>query len=295
MKSHDQNFKNLFLDFPEEALEWILPEALESCGKILKIEFPRQEPKKWNLSDAHLALDMPILFIFENRQLVLWLVEFQEDKAGFSVYRLLRYLTDLMEAYPDATVIPAVLFTDRRKWRKDVVRSLVNELNGRKFLYFQYILVKLFDFNASDYYESQNPIVRILLPKMNYGSGERNEVIRRAYQGLFELTTLMLFDKYVDFIDIYAEVTELEREDIYREIIEHKETAMLAQYIRNKGFEEGIQRGMQQGMQQGEVKGVEQNLRDTVQKMYRKGIHVVQIADILEIEARQVESYLNEA
>jgi hypothetical protein len=34
----------------------------------------------------------------------------------------------------------------------------------------------------------------------NYASGERGEVIRRAYQGLFQLVTPLLFDKYVDFI-----------------------------------------------------------------------------------------------
>jgi hypothetical protein len=88
MKPHDQNFKNLLQDFPKEALEWILPEASRDLGRILGIEFLRQEPKKRKLADSHLALDMPILFTFENRRLLLWLVEFQEDKAGFSIYRL---------------------------------------------------------------------------------------------------------------------------------------------------------------------------------------------------------------
>ncbi|GAG93041.1 unnamed protein product [marine sediment metagenome] len=58
-----------------------------------KVEFIRQEPKKRKLSDSKLVLDMPILFSFENQQLLLWLVEFQEDKANFSIYKLLRYTT----------------------------------------------------------------------------------------------------------------------------------------------------------------------------------------------------------
>ena len=57
----------------------------------------------------------------------------------------------------------------------------------------------------------------------------------------------MLFDKYVDFIDTYAEVDEKEREDLYREISEKKETTMLAQYIKDKGIQQGIQKGIQQG------------------------------------------------
>lgn len=73
MKSHDHNFKNLFLDFPQESLKWFFPQAHQLWGTIHKIEFIRQEPKKHKLSDPKLVLDMPILFFFENQQLLLWL------------------------------------------------------------------------------------------------------------------------------------------------------------------------------------------------------------------------------
>ena len=83
---------------------------------------------------------------------------------------------------------------------------------------------------------------------MNYKPEARAEVMRQAYRGLYELVTPMLFFKYLDFIDVYAEVTESEREDIYQQMTEHMETAMLAQYIREKGFKEGIQQGIQKGL-----------------------------------------------
>ena len=83
-------------------------------------------------------------------------------------------------------------------------------------------------------------MVKILLPKMNYKKNERIEVIRHAYSGLFQLASRMLFDKYVDFIDVYAEVSEQEQQSLYHEIIQHKETAMLAQYIRKKGMQQGM-------------------------------------------------------
>ncbi|MDL1964667.1 MAG: hypothetical protein LWW98_10140 [Deltaproteobacteria bacterium] len=247
-QSHDHNFKNLFLDFPKETLELLFPQAQQNWGQVRKVEFIRQEPKKRKLSDPNLALDMPILFSFENQQLLLWLVEFQEDKAKFSIYKLLHYTTDLMEAHPHALVIPTVLFTDRTKWRKDVLRKLETKLNDRLFLHFEYAFFKLFDFNARDYYNINNPVVKILLPKMNYKKDERMEVIRHAYSGLFQLASRMLFDKYVDFIDVYAEVSEEEQKSLYHEIIQHKETAMLAQYIREKGMQQGMQEGMQQGI-----------------------------------------------
>ncbi|WP_045220277.1 hypothetical protein [Desulfonatronum thioautotrophicum] len=90
--SHDHNFKNVFLDFPRESLELFYPQALELYGELQEISFVRQEPRKHHLSDSGLALDMPILFRFTRGALVLWLVEFQEDKGKFSIYKLLRYL-----------------------------------------------------------------------------------------------------------------------------------------------------------------------------------------------------------
>ena len=80
--------------------------------------------------------------------------------------------------------------------------------------------------------------MKILLPKMNYTKDERIDVIRHAYSGLFKLVSHGLFDKYVDFIDVYAEVSKKEQENLYHEIIQHKETAMLAQYIRDKGMQQ---------------------------------------------------------
>jgi predicted transposase/invertase (TIGR01784 family) len=78
---------------------------------------------------------------------------------------------------------------------------------------------------------------------MNYTPEERSEVIRQAYRGLFELVAPMLFDKYVNFIDTYAGIEEDERDVLYREIAGQEDTAMLAQYIKEKGRQEGRQEG----------------------------------------------------
>ena len=113
-QSHDPNFKNLLLDFSEASFEFFFSEALEAWGAIQKITFVRQEPKKYHLSDASLELDMSILFEFKEKSLLLWLVEFQEDKGRFSIHKLMRYTADLMALHPDVVVVPTVLFTDRK-------------------------------------------------------------------------------------------------------------------------------------------------------------------------------------
>ncbi|MDM8542600.1 DUF4351 domain-containing protein [Desulfococcaceae bacterium HSG9] len=254
-ESHDHNFKNLFSDFPTDALEWLLPQALQIYGTVRRIDFLRQEPDKHHLKDSSLALDMPILFTFDSQSIILWLVEFQEDKSKFSIYKLLNYKIKMMEAYPQALVIPTVLFTDRKQWRKDVDLCLDTEFAGKTFLHFEFIKIKLFDYDARDHFHSNNPLVRILLPKMHYVPEERFQVIWRAYLGLFELASPKLFDKYAYFIDIYANIHQKERQHIFRELKETEETLMLYEYIKDKGFQQGMKQGMRQGMQQGMQQG----------------------------------------
>ena len=87
-------------------------------------------------------------------------------------------------------------------------------------------------------------------------------MIRHAYSGLFQLASRMLFDKYVDFIDVYAQISEQEQKSLYHEIIQHKETAMLAQYIREKG--------MQQGMQQGIIQKAKEDVIEVLELRFGK-------------------------
>ena len=112
----------------------------------------------------------------------------------------------------------------------------------------------------------KNPVAKILLPKMNYEKHERQEVIRQAYMGLYQFASRILFEKYVDFIDVYAQIKPDEKDSLYNEIVQHKETAMLAQYIRDKGKQEGIQEGIQKGIR----KGIRESIIDTLQIRFGK-------------------------
>jgi hypothetical protein len=144
-----------------------------------------------------------------------------------------------MEAHPDAVVIPTVLFTDRKAWRKDVPRQMESRFAGTTFLHFEYVHLKLFALHAKDYYNVNNPVAKILMPKMQYPPSERLEVLRHAYLGLYQLASRPNFEKYIYFIDIYAKVQPEEQEAICSDIMKNKETAMIAQYIKDLGRTEG--------------------------------------------------------
>jgi predicted transposase/invertase (TIGR01784 family) len=65
----------------------------------------------------------------------------------------------------------------------------------------------------------------------------------------------------------------------------------IADVLRNEGMLKGMQKGMQQGMQQGEQNATKKH----VIKMYKNGIQMEQIADILEIDKKEVLLFIQEA
>ena len=161
-------------------------------------------------------------------------------------------------------VVPTVLFTDRKDWRKDVPRALDSGLGGRTFVHFEYVNLRLFALEAKDYYTVNNPVAKILMPKMRYSPSERLEVLRRAYLGLYQLASKPLFAKYVDFIDIYAQVQPEEQQALCAEIMENKETAMLAQYIKDIGRDEGRDEGRVEGRVEGRDEGRKEGMQEMV-------------------------------
>jgi hypothetical protein len=233
----------LLSDLPEDSLNLFFPEARKLLGEVKSFSFPQQETKKRRLRDGYLALDMPILFHFEEETVVLWMVEFQDRKQDFSIHKIGVYTLEMMEEFPEAIVIPTVLFTDSKKWSRDVTRTLDIKLGEYSFFHFEYLFIHLAEIKAVDYLRSSNPVARILLPKIQDDKSNRKQIITKAYQGLNKLSKPELIEKYADFIDIYAEVTEDEKEKLVNSLSENKETVMIARHIKQLGREEGRKEG----------------------------------------------------
>ncbi|MCK0537964.1 hypothetical protein MU846_09595, partial [Alcanivorax sp. CY1518] len=60
-QSHDQNFKNLILDYPRQALELFAPEEAAKLDDAVVFTPIREEQLKDRLSDRFLELDIPLL------------------------------------------------------------------------------------------------------------------------------------------------------------------------------------------------------------------------------------------
>jgi predicted transposase/invertase (TIGR01784 family) len=80
---------------------------------------------------------------------------------------------------------------------------------------------------------------------------------------------------------VYSEISDQEQQQLYENIIQHKETAMLAQYIKDKGRQEGRQEGTQK------------TVIALVRKAGQKGMSEEMIAQFVDLDVNLVRQILN--
>ncbi|NEV65162.1 DUF4351 domain-containing protein [Thiorhodococcus minor] len=248
---HDQNFKNLILDYPRESIQFAA--AAEAAGidrgaRILPI---RQEQLQERLGERFRELDTPLLVEWPDgrREALLFVFEEETDPSRFSIHRLAHYCLDLAELIGTERVVPVVIFLHRGGYPEEL------RLGGDAhcYLHFRYLAWPLFGLRARDYFDSPNLVARLNLPNMAYAPEEKLEVYAQAVRGLLTLEP----DperrlKYLDFIDIYAELDDNERQ-LYQQ--RYSQEADLMSQFAERFIEQGVQRGVQQGIQQGVQQG----------------------------------------
>jgi hypothetical protein len=91
--SHDQNFKNLILDYPRQALAFFAAEEAAGLGKDVRITPLRQEQLKERLGDRFRELDVPLLVEWPDgrREALLFVIEQETQARRFEIHRLVHY------------------------------------------------------------------------------------------------------------------------------------------------------------------------------------------------------------
>ena len=253
--SHDQNFKNLILDYPWEALGFFAAEEVAGSLDGARILPLRQEQLKDRLGDRFRELDVPLLVEWPNgeREALLFVFEEETEPRRFSIHRLIHYCVDLAELFDTERVVPVVIFLHRGQF----VRSLKLGGDTHSYLSFHYLSCELATLPFADYQHSDNIVARLNLPNMNYPVERRVEVYASAVRGLIDLE----HDpekrlKYLDFIDIYASLNDDERTHYQNQYPREADImTSFAERFRQEGMQQGIQQGMQQGMQRGMQRG----------------------------------------
>ena len=250
--SHDQNFKNLILDYPGDALAFFAPEEAPGPDDQVSIVPVRQEQLKDRLGNRFRELDTPLLVEWADgrREAVLFALEEETDARRFSLHRLAHYCLDLAELFETDRVVPVAIFL-REAETAPASLTLGTEL--RRYLAFGTLACKFKEMPANQWLDSKNLVARLNLPNMQSPPNRKVEIYDAAVNGLLTLEP----DpdkraKYVDFIDIYAGLTDNEYRR-YRQ--QYPEDSSTMAGIISRAREEGMQQGMQQGMRRGRVEG----------------------------------------
>ncbi len=250
--SHDQNFKNLIVDYPRDALAFFAPEEAPAPEDDVRILPLRQEQGKERLGDRYRELDTPLLVKWADgrRDAIVFAVEEESDWRRFSPRRLARYCLDLADMFDTDRVVPVAIFL---RAAERAPESLVLGTERRAHLRFEYVACRLAEMPAERWLDSDNVVARVNLPNMRSTAHDRVEVYARAVSGLLEQEADgARRAKYLEFIDIHAGLTDNELRRYRRR---HPEEGSIAtgffQRARDEGRAEGIERGLEQGIERG--------------------------------------------
>jgi hypothetical protein len=200
--NHDQNFKNLILDYLRPSLDFFAKSEAEVIPEDARILPVRQEQLQDRLGDWFRELDTPLLVEWQDgREAVVFILEEESDPGRFSIHRLAHYCLDLAELLGMNRVVPVVIFLRPGRYPPELVLATAQ----MTYLSFRYLVCDLGRLPVDDYLDSHNVISRILLPLMRYARERRVEVCLRALEGLIELEgNLDKRLKYAEFITQYA-------------------------------------------------------------------------------------------
>jgi hypothetical protein len=199
---HDQNFKNLILDYPRQALALFAAVEAQSLDPEARILPIRQEQLKERLGERFRELDVPLMVEWPDRrrEMLLFVLEEETDSRRFSLHRLAHYCLDLAELFATERVVPVVIFL--RSASVAIPRALVLGGDRHQYLRFRYLACHLAELPYERWRDSDNIVARLNLPNMRYAPECRIDAYAKAIRGLGELEPDPEKQlKYLDFID----------------------------------------------------------------------------------------------
>ncbi|WP_435103476.1 DUF4351 domain-containing protein [Arhodomonas sp. AD133] len=249
--NHDQNFKNLILDYPRQALRFFAAEEAADVDDAAHIVPIRQEQLQERLGERFRELDVPLLVEWPDgrREAVLFALEEESTASRFNIYRLAHYCLDLAELFDTHRVVPVVIFLRGQA----APAKLALGGDHHRYLRFHYLACELTTLPAKRYLASDNLIARLNLPNMAYPTADKVTIFAQAVRGLLGLEADPDQQaKYLDFIDIYTALDDNERDEFERR---YTDEARTMNSFAERFTERGLQRGLQQGLEQGRQKG----------------------------------------
>ena len=154
--SHDQNFKNLILDYPRHALAFFAPEEAPAPDDDVDIVPLRQEQLQERLGQRYHELDTPLQVQWADgrREAVVFALEEETDGGRFSPHRLAHYCLDVAELFETDRVVPVSIFLRASPARE----TLALGTERGRYLTFDHLSCRLAAMDAGEWRDSDNPV-----------------------------------------------------------------------------------------------------------------------------------------
>ena len=180
--SHDQNFKNLILDYPRDALAFFAADEAPAPDDDVVITPVRQEQLKERLGDRFRELDAPLKVEWGDgrREAVVFVVEEETEPRRFSRHRLAHYCLDLAQLMPTDRVVPVAIFLRAG----DVPGTLVLGTERCPYLTFDHLAFRLAETPYEHWRDSRNVAALVNLPNMRVPADRRVDAYAAAVRGL---------------------------------------------------------------------------------------------------------------
>ncbi|MCG5549472.1 DUF4351 domain-containing protein [Halorhodospira halochloris] len=240
---YDQDFKNLIVDYPREAIAFFANQEAAHVDGSVRVLPIRQEQLKERLRHHYRALDTPLHIEWSNGEREVLAFAFEEETRNerFDIHRLIHYCTDLSQMLGTTRIVPVVIFLSARP----VPTRLELAGDQHTYLSFQYLYWQAGAESYRQHLDSSNIVARLCLPLMHWeGTDEKLEARASALQGLETLEpdpNKRL--KYADFVDNYAQLDDNEQE-LFKQRYPEEEAIMT-------GI---VSRSRQEGRLEGEAK-----------------------------------------
>jgi len=271
----DQIIKNLVMDYPVDALEFIKPEVFERYGRPVKIDFNIQEIKKHSHYERSMKNDIAVTYTFANAErVILVLIEHWSDKSKFDIYRFSHYVIDLTRKFPGAEILPVALFTDKSKgWNKKPAQEIRVHCLEEVYLHFKYRLIRMKDHEAEHYIETKNRFIAVLRSAMKHEIQNKIALAVDFIKCYNDIETdIKSFEKNLDAIDFFLEIRLEDRERIIDKLDEKEDSAMLSQELKKRGYLKGIAEGRAEGLKLGREEGLEKGIKKGIREGKKEGV-----------------------
>ncbi len=167
----------------------------------------------------------------------MFVLEEESDPRRFSIHRLVHYCPDLGELYETDRVVPVVIFLRGQAPR----RELVFGTERHAYLRFDFIAYELAAIAYEHFRDSDNIVARLNLPNLHHAPRHKIDAYAQAVKGLVDLEDNPEKQlKYIDFIDIYADLDDNERAEYQHDYPDEAKTM-------SRFSERFIEQGRQEG------------------------------------------------